>query len=197
MSDLASAARALLLEINKQRGLKVDRTGILDPLHPICIFAEHLQTALNNGSAEPATAAPTDFDGSVYVILEGGLCQDVVARDPRLVGIPFAVIDYDTDGADEDSKMDIPQSDGTISEALVWADTIGQATIETRGIDSPDDHERAARAAGWTRGGDGDGIIYNIDDYDSWKEAVSWSPKNGSVYGSWEECCRAEDIEVA
>jgi hypothetical protein len=56
--------------------------------------------------------------------------------------------------------------------------------------------ERAARAQGWTREGDNGGIIYNVNDYDSWKAAVSWSPTDGPVYDSWQECCEQEGIEV-
>jgi hypothetical protein len=57
-------------------------------------------------------------------------------------------------------------------------------------------YEKAARAAGWTRGGDFEGLIYHVGHYGSWKEAVSWSPADGPVYETWEECCEAEGIEV-
>ncbi len=58
-----------------------------------------------------------------------------------------------------------------------------------------DKYEIAARALGWTHGGDCGGIIYNTDDYDSWKAAVSWSPQYGSVYDTWQECCEMESID--
>lgn len=61
----------------------------------------------------------------------------------------------------------------------------------------PDPFEIAARARGWTRGGDNGGVIYNANDYGSWKEAVSWSPGDGPVYDTWEECCSHEGIEPA
>jgi hypothetical protein len=51
--------------------------------------------------------------------------------------------------------------------------------------------EKAARAQGWTRDED---IIWNTKHYESWKAAVSWAPENGSVYGTWEECCNMEGI---
>jgi hypothetical protein len=57
-------------------------------------------------------------------------------------------------------------------------------------------YEQAARALGWTRDGDNGGVIYNVNDYDSWKAAVSWSPRDGSIYDTWEECCEMESIEV-
>lgn len=64
-----------------------------------------------------------------------------------------------------------------------------------------DPHEAAARAAGWTHGGDNRGYIYHAKQYDSWKEAVSWAGDggpndNGPVYDTWKECCEAQGIEV-
>jgi hypothetical protein len=55
--------------------------------------------------------------------------------------------------------------------------------------------EEAARSEGWVRDGDNGGIIYNTNDYGSWKEAVSWSPRDGSIYDTWEECCDHESID--
>jgi len=48
ITELIIAARAVVIEIDKYRGRKIDKSGILDPLHPIAIFGEHLRTALNN-----------------------------------------------------------------------------------------------------------------------------------------------------
>jgi hypothetical protein len=56
--------------------------------------------------------------------------------------------------------------------------------------------ELAARAQGWRCGGDHDDVIYNMHDYGSWKEAVSWAPEYGSIYETWEECCDMESIQV-
>lgn len=52
LSDLACAARSLLMEVDQQRGRKIDGGTVLDPLHPICIMAESLRMAL------PALPAP-------------------------------------------------------------------------------------------------------------------------------------------
>jgi hypothetical protein len=43
---LLRAARAVVIEIDKCRGLKIDSNGILDRLHPIAIFGEHLSDAI-------------------------------------------------------------------------------------------------------------------------------------------------------
>jgi hypothetical protein len=55
--------------------------------------------------------------------------------------------------------------------------------------------EKAARALGWTRDGDGDGIIFNTNHYESWKAAVSWAPRDGATYETWMDCCDSESIE--
>ncbi len=46
VENLATAARALLIEIDAARGLRVGHDGILDPLHPICVHAEEVRRAL-------------------------------------------------------------------------------------------------------------------------------------------------------
>lgn len=59
-----------------------------------------------------------------------------------------------------------------------------------------DKWETAARAEGWVRDGDNEGIIYNTNHYESWKAAISWAPENGLIYDSWEVCCIMEGIGV-
>lgn len=64
---------------------------------------------------------------TIYVTVEGGVVQGVHTDDPRLLvdsfdnpsGLEYVIIDYDTDGADEAALVDIKQSDGTISQAIV------------------------------------------------------------------------------
>lgn len=74
-------------------------------------------------------------------------------------------------------------------------------------IDAPqlDPYESAARAAGWTHGGDGDGFIYDSNVFGSWKEAASWAGDEdcgdedmatSATYATWRECCEGEGIEV-
>ena len=65
-----------------------------------------------------------------------------------------------------------------------------------------DPYAAAAQARGWIRAGDGDGFIYNTNQYESWKAAVSWAGDggpndNGPIYDSWKKCCEAEEIEVS
>lgn len=56
--------------------------------------------------------------------------------------------------------------------------------------------EAAARAKSWIREGDGDGVIFHPNDFESWKAAVSWGNEDGygSTYGTWEQCCEDEGI---
>lgn len=67
----------------------------------------------------------------IAVILEGGLCQCVVSKSPLMVGRPYIVIDYDTDGADDDDDkiVDVEQADGSTSDAFVSGGKITEATI--------------------------------------------------------------------
>lgn len=48
LENIVINAKALLTEIDRQRGRRVDSGGVLDPLHPICIFAEHLRSAVRD-----------------------------------------------------------------------------------------------------------------------------------------------------
>lgn len=61
--------------------------------------------------------------GSLAVILDGGLVQGVVTDGNVMVGGEVTVIDYDTDGADDDEVTAIEQGDGNVADAFVstWA----------------------------------------------------------------------------
>lgn len=81
---------------------------------------------------------------------------------------------------------------------------IGEALGKMPGAPAPEAppepcrYEAAARACGYVRKGDGDGIIYHESDFGSWKEAVSWGNEPGQpkVYDTWQECCEGEGIEA-
>lgn len=66
------------------------------------------------------------------IIVEGGLIQDVVSSDPRLVGIKYVTIDYDTEGlSGADLITDVPQGgkDET-AEAYVCHHEITESAID-------------------------------------------------------------------
>lgn len=52
--------------------------------------------------------------------------------------------------------------------------------------------ERAARAKGWTHGGDCGGFIYDSNEFESWKAAAS--ADEAATYETWVECCRDQQI---
>lgn len=50
---------------------------------------------------------------TLYIILEGGLVQNVCADDPTdFAGIDVRIIDYDIEGADADEITQVQQPDG-------------------------------------------------------------------------------------
>jgi len=71
-----------------------------------------------------AAAAPT-----VLIVVEGGVIQDVIADKPAAVG-RVLVIDYDTEGADAGDVVEVIQSGGDTSEALVSVYPVGKPEID-------------------------------------------------------------------
>ncbi len=71
----------------------------------------------------------------IAVALEGGLVSAVVSDDPSLIGIIVWVINYDTEGADENEIIQVKQHDGSWVEAVVHGDVIEQATVDLNSIE--------------------------------------------------------------
>lgn len=55
----------------------------------------------------------------ILVTVEGGIVQSISTDDPSEVGKSVAVIDYDTEGLDEDMVCKVPQGSRLYSEAFV------------------------------------------------------------------------------
>jgi len=70
----------------------------------------------------------------IGIILQGGLVQCVVSNAPELIDADVVVIDYDSEGADEDELMTVPQSDGTETEAVGHREEIAPTDIDLKGI---------------------------------------------------------------
>jgi len=83
----------------------------------------------------------------VAVIMEGGICQGVVSDDPLLQGVPYTVIDYDTEGADPETVRVVPQGDGTTQRACVHSDVIGRPVIDLAALASGGDAVAPARGS--------------------------------------------------
>lgn len=94
--------------------------------------------AYTDGYVDGIGSADNDVDESrVAIILEGGLVQQVVATG-ALIGHEVTVIDYDTEGAQEDSLTDIDQGDGSLVTASVRTIEITEAGIVIPGGAEPD-----------------------------------------------------------
>lgn len=72
----------------------------------------------------------------IAIVIEGGLVQCVVTNhsdrlDPNL---EVQIIDYGTDGVDDDDLLLVPQGDGSLSEARGHIESITKADIDIEGI---------------------------------------------------------------
>lgn len=68
-------------------------------------------------------------NSKLAIVLEGGLVQTIVTEDESLIGMAIDVIDYDTDGADDDEISPVQQSDGSYANAILNTFTVEKATI--------------------------------------------------------------------
>lgn len=73
---------------------------------------------------------------AIAVVVEGGLVQAVVTNRPDYLdaNLPVQIIDYDTDGADEDELLLVPNGDGSFSEACGHTEPVAEARIDIDGI---------------------------------------------------------------
>jgi hypothetical protein len=58
----------------------------------------------------------------LIITCDGGLVQSVNSDDPALIGQEVVIVDYDAEGSDD--YVEVPQGDGTTSEACVHKDKI-------------------------------------------------------------------------
>lgn len=61
----------------------------------------------------------------LVITMEEGLIQTISSPDPRLQGLPVAIIDYDVDYAQDDEITSIPQGEGKFTDAFVHTDLVG------------------------------------------------------------------------
>ena len=67
---------------------------------------------------------------TIYVTVEGGLVTSVCTDEEMLIDHHVVIVDYDTEGADEDELSDVVQEDGEISEAFVRLDSVERVGIK-------------------------------------------------------------------
>lgn len=81
-------------------------------------------------STHPAGAATDTTPPTLAIVLEGGLVQAVVSDRPDAIRMNVRVIDYDTDGADDDRLSEVPQGDGSVCYAFVEHHDLTEAGID-------------------------------------------------------------------
>lgn len=76
----------------------------------------------------------------IAVILEGGVVQAVVTKDPALTkNIEIVIIDYDVQG--EDASSSVPQGNGEMTDAWVYEFVPSKSEIDIDGIVDFDEAE--------------------------------------------------------
>jgi hypothetical protein len=101
---------------------------------------EEIET--NGGTVTPLSAEEIDWlcedincsgdkTPPLAIVLEGGLVQDVLTANPKMFG-DVVVIDYDTEGADDDEITKVPQGKGKCKDcdAIVHLPEIGKPKID-------------------------------------------------------------------
>ena len=70
-------------------------------------------------------------ESDIIITMEGGLVQGVCVAGESLRAMlgSATVIDYDTEGADENETVQVDQGDGTSAEAVVHVVEIGKPVI--------------------------------------------------------------------
>ena len=63
----------------------------------------------------------------IAIIMEGGLIQNIFADEE----VDITIVDYDTEGADEEDLTEVLQNDGTSVEAFIYY-SIGDFSEEAR-----------------------------------------------------------------
>lgn len=71
----------------------------------------------------------------IAVVIEDGIAQDVVTDDPGMVGKDILIVDYDTEGADEDETVSVPQPGGYTAQAYAYTETVGMSAIDLKAVE--------------------------------------------------------------
>lgn len=117
-TGLAGALAGAVDQIGQMKGMFDDKDGAIQTALD---DADEALARYSTPPAMPAQALP------VIVAMEGGLCQIVVSHDPAMIGKPYVVVDYDTEGSDDVSQ--VLQDNGKHADAVIGAGIIERATI--------------------------------------------------------------------
>lgn len=66
---------------------------------------------------------------TIAVVMDGGIVQTVVADHPGFLHLDVIVIDYDTEGVEDESLSRIAQGDGSYVEAYTYSMPVEKAGI--------------------------------------------------------------------
>lgn len=129
-----------------------DRTGPNDAAARGIMYVtarEIARAAIAKIEADPPPSEPLP---RLAIILEGGIVQDVVSDHPDLIKLEsLYVIDYDTEGADVDDLLPVPQGGGGTADAAIYQPNITRAEIDLAGMEAEEDAKANATEAGWRR----------------------------------------------
>lgn len=91
-----------------------------------------LRSAGIDALAETVSVLSAPAEKGFTIVIEGGAVNHVVTHDPALIGMPYWIVDYDTDGADMDNaylRM-VKQGGGDFALAYCSDHAVSAAEIE-------------------------------------------------------------------
>lgn len=88
-----------------------------------------------------SSSIPLENLPKLYVIMDGGLVQEIASTDPDQQTCQIAVLDYDTDGAQEDGLVKVMHKDGDEVEASMSSYELTPVDFQVVEMDDQDDDE--------------------------------------------------------
>lgn len=84
------------------------------------------------GEVQRVLNRPTPYLG---IVLQGGIVQAIVSDQPELMADwKVMVIDYDTESTPDEDLVKVPQSDGSVSTAWSYLDSVTQTAIDLKAV---------------------------------------------------------------
>lgn len=119
--EVAAAAAHQAMKVLRKRGIKTISATTDD--------AECGHHDIVGEDGVPVAAIGDIDPPQVAVVLEGGVVQSIVSDRPDEVNADVVIIDYDTDGMEDEYKSYVRQDSGTYAEANVYSLGVGKAAI--------------------------------------------------------------------
>ena len=84
------------------------------------------------GEVQRVLNRPTPYLG---IVLQGGIVQAIVSDQPELMADwKVMVIDYDAESTPNEDLVKVPQSDGSVSKAWAYLDSVTQTAIDLKAV---------------------------------------------------------------